>query len=103
MPNNVIIIGLILNLIASLLIAYGRIFRSRKTIKKESNTEGGHNPEEEKHRIKETRIAQIGAGLMVVDLLFKLLAMSLNSDFNQFHRKAHFEDVVNSMSIWAAK
>jgi hypothetical protein len=38
MPNNIVIIGLILNLIASLLIAYGRIFRSRKTIKKESNT-----------------------------------------------------------------
>ena len=34
MPNNVVIIGLILNLIASFLIAYGRIFRSKKTIKK---------------------------------------------------------------------
>jgi hypothetical protein len=73
MPNNVIIIGLILNLIASLLIAYGRIFRSRKTIKKESNTEGGHNPEEEKHRIKETRIAQLGAGLMVVGFAVQII------------------------------
>ena len=34
MPNNIVIIGLILNLIASFLIAYGRIFRSKKTIKK---------------------------------------------------------------------
>ena len=34
MPNNLVIIGLILNLIASFLIAYGRIFRSKKTIKK---------------------------------------------------------------------
>jgi hypothetical protein len=69
MPNNIVIIGLILNLIASFLIAYGRIFRSKKTIKKESNTEGGHNPEEERHRLKETHIAQIRAGLMVVGLV----------------------------------
>jgi hypothetical protein len=34
MPNNVVIIGLILNLIASFLIAYGGILRSKKTIKK---------------------------------------------------------------------
>jgi len=33
MPNNIVIIGLILNLIASFLIAYGWIFRSKKTIK----------------------------------------------------------------------
>ena len=58
MPNNLVIIGLILNLIASLLIAYGRIFRSKKTIKKESNTEGGHNPEEERHRLKQEKLAQ---------------------------------------------
>jgi hypothetical protein len=73
MPNNVVIIGLILNLIASLLIAYGRIFRSKKTIKKESNTEGGYNPEEERHRLKETRIAQIGAGLMVVGFAVQII------------------------------
>ena len=46
MANNLVIIGLIVNLIASFLIAYGRIFRSKKTIKKESITDGGHNPEE---------------------------------------------------------
>ena len=40
-----------------------------KNNKKESNTEGGHNPEEERHRLKETRIAQIRAGLMVVGLV----------------------------------
>jgi hypothetical protein len=72
MPNNIVIIG-ILNLISSLLIAYGRIFRSRKTIKKESNTEGGHNPEEERHRLKETRIAQLGAGLMVVGFAVQII------------------------------
>lgn len=73
MPNNLVIIGLILNLIASFLIAYGRIFRSKETIKKESNTEGGHNPEEERHRLKETRIAQIGAGLMVIGFAVQII------------------------------
>ena len=73
MPNNVVIIGLILNLIASFLIAYGRIFCSKKTIKKESNTEGRHNPDEERHRLKETRIAQIGAGLMVVGFAVQII------------------------------
>lgn len=73
MPNNLVIIGLILNLIASFLIAYGRIFRSKKTIKKESITDGGHNPEEERHRLKETRIAQIGAGLMVIGFAVQII------------------------------
>ena len=73
MTNNVVIIGLILNLIASFLIAYGRIFRSKKTIEKESKTEGGHNPEEERHRLKETRIAQIGASIMVAGFAIQIV------------------------------
>lgn len=87
MANNLVIIGLIVNLIAAFLIAYGRIFRSKETIKKESITDGGHNPEEERHRLKETRIAQIGAGLMVIGFAVQILAMSFNSNFNQFHKK----------------
>jgi hypothetical protein len=38
-----ILSGLIMNLIASVLIGYGRIFRSKKTIKKESQTRGDLN------------------------------------------------------------
>jgi hypothetical protein len=38
-----------------------------------SNTDGGHNPEEERHRLKETRIAQIGAGLMVVGFAVQII------------------------------
>jgi len=56
--------GLIMNLIASLMIGYGRIFRSKKTIKKESRTDTPKNVHEEKHRLIETRIAQIGAVLL---------------------------------------
>jgi uncharacterized protein YqhQ len=62
----VILTGLIINLIASMLIGYGRIFRSKKTIEKESRNEGPENVHEEKHRLIETRIAQIGAVLLSI-------------------------------------
>jgi len=53
-------------LIASILIGYGRIFRSKKTIEKESQTRGEENIYEEKHRLLETRVAQIGAVLLAI-------------------------------------
>jgi hypothetical protein len=55
-----------MNLIASILIGYGRIFRSKKTIEKESQMGGGENVYEERHRLLETRIAQIGAALLAI-------------------------------------
>ena len=61
-----ILSGLVLNLIASILIGYGRIFRSKKTIEKESQTRGEENIYEEKHRLLETRVAQIGAVLLAI-------------------------------------
>jgi predicted histidine transporter YuiF (NhaC family) len=65
MVNNIIILGLVLNMIASFLIAYRRIFRSKKTIQKESRTDKDYNPEEERQRLKETRVVQIGAAVMI--------------------------------------
>jgi hypothetical protein len=73
MVNNIIVLGLVLNLIASFLIAYGRIFRSKKTIQKESQTDKDHNPEEERHRLRETRIAQIGAAIMVTGFAVQII------------------------------
>ena len=49
-------------------------FVVKKLIKRESHTEGGHNPEEERHRLKETHIAQIGAGLMVVGFAVQIIS-----------------------------
>ena len=57
---------MILNLIASILIGYGRIFRSKKTIEKESQTRGEENIYEQKHRLLETRVAQIGVILLAI-------------------------------------
>ena len=76
MVNNIVILGLVLNLIASFLIAYGRIFRSKKTIQKESRTNKEYNPEEERQRLKETRIAQIGAAVMIAGVC--------HSDYRQY-------------------
>jgi hypothetical protein len=66
LTNILILSGLTLNLIASILIGYGRIFRSKKTIEKESQTRGEENIYEEKHRLLETRVAQIGAVLLAI-------------------------------------
>ncbi|TLX89530.1 MAG: hypothetical protein E6K97_05075 [Thaumarchaeota archaeon] len=66
MTKIIILSGLIMNLVASILIGYGRIFRSKKTIEKESQTSGNENVYEERHRLIETRVAQIGAVLLAV-------------------------------------
>jgi predicted histidine transporter YuiF (NhaC family) len=73
MVNYVVILGLVLNMIASILIAYGRIFRSKKIIQKESRTDKERNPEEERQRLEETRIAQIGAGIMVAGFAIQII------------------------------
>ena len=67
-----VILGLIMNLIASVLIAYGRIFRSKKTIKKQSQTSGGENVYEERHRLMETRIAQMGVALLAIGFAIQI-------------------------------
>jgi len=59
-----------MNLIASVLIGYGRIFRSKKTIEKESQNRGEENVYEERHRLLETRVAQIGAVLLAIGIGF---------------------------------
>ena len=55
-----------MNLIASVLIGYGRIFRSKRTIEKESQTRGDDNVYEQRRRLIETRVAQIGAVLLAI-------------------------------------
>jgi hypothetical protein len=71
--------GLVINLIASILISYGRIFRSRKTIEKESITEGHENVHEEKHRLIETRVAQVGAVLLAIGFAIQIWGTTVDS------------------------
>ena len=74
-----ILSGLIMNLIASVLIGYGRIFRSKKTIKKESQTRGDENVYEERHRLIETRVAQIGAILLAIGFAVQIWGNLMDS------------------------
>jgi hypothetical protein len=71
--------GLLINLIASILISYGRIFRSRKTIEKESITDGHENIHEEKHRLIETRVAQVGAVLLAIGFAIQIWGTTVDS------------------------
>jgi predicted histidine transporter YuiF (NhaC family) len=72
LTKTLALIGLIINLIASILIGYGRIFRSKKTIQKESQTHSYENVSEEKHRLIETRIAQLGAVLLAIGFAMQI-------------------------------
>jgi hypothetical protein len=78
--NTILIDGLVVSLIASILIAYGRIFRTKHTIEKESDGNTGLNRTEMQHRLIETRIAQIGAVLLVLGFAIQIFAhIILNS------------------------
>ena len=79
MTKALIVAGLVLNLIASVMIGYGRIFRSKKTIFKESQTDGKENIHEEKHRLLETRIAQVGAILLAIGFAVQLWGNMVDS------------------------
>ncbi len=79
MAKTIVLAGLVMNLIAAILIGYGRIFRSKKTIKKESRNEGHENVHEEKHRLVETRIAQVGAVLLSVGFATQIWGLAVDS------------------------
>jgi hypothetical protein len=71
--ESVILIGLIVDLIAAILLYYGKIFRTRETIKLISY----EDEHEEKHRLLETRLAQIGAILLIVGFFIQILGYVL--------------------------
>jgi hypothetical protein len=79
MVRTLVLAGLIVNLIASILIGYGRIFRSKKKIMKESQTDGKENIHEEKHRLLETRIAQVGAVLLATGFAIQIWGIIIDS------------------------
>ncbi|MGA8403339.1 MAG: hypothetical protein WB664_00865 [Nitrososphaeraceae archaeon] len=79
MSRSIMLAGLVINLIASILISYGRIFRSKKTIEKESITEGHENVHEEKHRLIETRVAQVGAVLLAIGFATQIWGTAVDS------------------------
>jgi hypothetical protein len=71
--KTVVVIGLAISLVASFLISYGRIFRTKNIINEESKTSGYYNMKEAHQRLVETRVAQVGAVLLVLGFAMQLV------------------------------
>jgi hypothetical protein len=67
--ESLILIGLIIDLIAAILLYYGKIFRTSENIKLMSY----EHEQEIKHRLLETRLAQIGAILLIIGFFIQIL------------------------------
>ena len=76
MLDIVIIIGLMVDVIAALMMYYGKIFRSTQTIEQMSQ-ESKH---EIKHRIFETRMARLGAILLIIGFIIQIIGYLINLD-----------------------
>lgn len=69
MLESLILIGLIIDMIAAILLYYGKIFRTSENIKLMSY----EHEHEIKHRLLETRLAQIGAILLIIGFFIQIL------------------------------
>jgi hypothetical protein len=58
----------------SMLTAYGRIFRTKHEMEKESDNTKGFNEFKMRHKLIETRVAQMGAILLVLGFVIQLFA-----------------------------
>ena len=74
MLDIIILFGLIIDLIAAILIYYGKIFRSVETIEKMSR----FGEEEIKHRIFETKLARVGSILLIFGFLIQIIGYAIN-------------------------
>jgi hypothetical protein len=74
MLDIIILFGLIIDLIAAILIYYGKIFRSVEVIEKMSR----YSEEEIKHRIFETKLARVGSILLILGFLIQIIGYAIN-------------------------
>ena len=69
MSEYIILIGLIVDLVGAILMYYGKIFRSAKTIEQMSQ----HSQHEIEHRIFETKLARIGAIFLIAGFAIQII------------------------------
>jgi hypothetical protein len=74
MKNIMLVVGLSISLLASIFMAYGKVFRKRETIEEQSGSTERQNQKEKEHRMRETRFAQIGAAILIAGFLYKIAA-----------------------------
>jgi hypothetical protein len=55
-------------------MAYGKVFRRREAIEEQSGSSESHNQKEKEHRMRETRLAQIGAALLIAGFSVQIAA-----------------------------
>ena len=79
MVKQIQIIGLIIDLIASVLLAYGRIFKTREAIEKESKNTNRTNQFKAERKLEETRIAQVGAILLTIGFSIQIVGLVLDT------------------------
>ena len=73
MLDIVIMAGLVVDVIAAFLLYYGKIFRSTETIEQMSK----HSEHEIRHRVIETRLARLGAILLIAGFIIQLLGYAI--------------------------
>lgn len=69
----VIMAGLVVDVIAAFLLYYGKIFRSTETIEQMSK----HSEHEIRHRVIETRLARLGAILLIAGFIIQLAGYAI--------------------------
>ena len=74
MKNIVLVIGLGISLLASIFMAYGKVFRKKEAIEEQSGSSERENQKEKEHRLKETRMAQVGAALLIAGFSVQIAA-----------------------------
>ena len=74
MLDVVIVIGLMIDVIAALMMYYGKIFRSTLTIEQMSQD----SQHEIKHRVFETRMARLGAILLIIGFIIQIVGYLIN-------------------------
>lgn len=74
MQDTVIVIGLVIDVIAAIMMYYGKIFRSTATIEQMSK----HSDHEIRHRILETRLARLGAILLIAGFVIQIVGYTIN-------------------------
>jgi hypothetical protein len=74
MKNIMLVVGLGISLLASIFMAYGKVFRRKETIEEQSGSSERENQKEKEHRLKETRFAQVGAILLITGFSVQIAA-----------------------------
>jgi hypothetical protein len=67
---------LLIDVVAALMMYYGKIFRTTQTIEQISK----NSEHEIKHRVFETQLARVGAILLIIGFVIQIIGYSINID-----------------------